>query len=151
MAQGAFRETADIILASGSPRRKELLGSTGIAFRVLPSSVEEPDPDADETPGGYALRMARLKARDVAKGNPGSYVLGADTVVAVGALILGKPKDEADARRMLSMLSGREHTVVTGCCLIGPDGETAWEEAPASKVTFAELSEDAIAAYAATG
>lgn len=151
MAQGAFRETADIVLASGSPRRRELLGLTGAAFRVEPSAVEEPEPDADEPPGGYALRMARLKARDVAKANPGSYVLGADTVVAVGGMILGKPRDEADARRMLAMLSGREHAVVTGCCLIGPDGEVAWELAPVSKVTFARLTEEAMAAYAATG
>jgi len=148
---GAFKETADIVLASASPRRKELLGSLGVAYRVIPSLVDEPEPDAAETPGGYALRMARLKARDVAWGHPGSYVLGADTVVAVGGHILGKPRDEADARRMLAMLAGREHTVVTGCCLVGPDGQTVWEEAPASRVTFAALTDEAIAAYAATG
>ena len=151
MSKGAFKETADIVLASGSPRRKELLGSTGIGFRIVVSSVEEPEPTLGETPGGYALRMARMKARDVAAGQAGSWVLGADTVVAVGEHVLGKPADVEDAKRMLAMLSGREHTVVTGCCLIGPDGENAWEEAVASKVTFADLSEEAIAAYVATG
>jgi len=148
---GAFKESADIILASGSPRRRELLDSMGISFRIIPSTVDEPPADSGETPGGYALRMARLKARDVAWGHPGSFVLGADTVVAVGEFILGKPTDMEDAKRMLAMLSGREHTVVTGCVLIGPDGQTAWEEAVASKVTFALLSEEAIAAYVATG
>ncbi|WP_243360828.1 Maf family protein [Fundidesulfovibrio terrae] len=151
MTKGAFREKADIILASASPRRLELLGSTGIAFRVIPSTVDEPPAEAGETPGGYALRMARLKARDVAWGHPGSFVLGADTVVAVGEHILGKPANVEDAKRMLAMLSGREHAVVTGCVLVGPDGETVWEEAPASRVTFSELSEEAIAAYVATG
>ena len=151
VGNGAFKETADIILASASPRRLELLGSTGIAFRVMPSTVDEPPAEGGETPGGYALRMARLKARDVAWGHPGSYVLGADTVVAVGEHVLGKPVDVDDAKRMLAMLSGREHTVVTGCVLIGPTGEVAWEDAPVSKVTFATLTEEAIAAYVATG
>ncbi|GFK92746.1 Septum formation protein Maf [Fundidesulfovibrio magnetotacticus] len=150
MSNGAFVERADIVLASASPRRKELLGSLGIAYRVIPSLVDEPDPDPAETPGGYALRMARLKARDVAWGHPGSYVLGADTVVAVGGHILGKPRDQADSRRMTAMLAGREHTVVTGCCLIGPGGAALWEEAVSSRVTFARLTEEAIAAYAAT-
>lgn len=151
MGIGAFRETADIVLASGSPRRKELLGSTGVDFRIVVSRVQEPEPEAWETPGGYALRMARLKTVDVAKGCAGCWVLGADTVVAAGQAILGKPVDEADARRMLGLLSGREHTVVTGCCLIGPDGRSAWEEAVTSRVRFAPLTEAAIAAYAATG
>jgi len=148
---GAFRETADIILASGSPRRKELLGSTGVRFRVVPSSVEEPAPGDGETPGGYALRMARLKVLDVARQYPGAFVLGADTVVAVGGVILGKPRDEADARRMLAMLSGREHSVVTGCVLAGPAGDIVWEQAESSRVSFATLTEEAIAAYVATG
>lgn len=151
MGKGAFRETADIILASGSPRRRELLGGTGIGFTVAVSSVDEPAPEAGETPGGYALRMAGLKARDVAHAHPGSYVLAADTVVAVGEFILGKPKDVEDAERMLALLSGRQHIVVTGCVLVGPDGEVAWEDAPVSKVTFAEIPEEAIAAYVATG
>lgn len=148
---GAFRARAPLILASGSPRRKELLGSTGIAFDIVVSDVAEPDPAPGEAPGAYALRMARLKAQDVASQHPGAFILGADTVVALSGLILGKPTDEADARRMLGLLSGREHTVVTACCLVGPDGRVAWEAAPESTVTFAVLSPDAIAAYAATG
>jgi len=147
---GAFKATADIVLASGSPRRNELLGSTGVDFRIVVSGVDEPAADAGETPGGYALRMARMKTLDVAASCAGAYVLGADTVVAVGDFILGKPVDVDDARRMLGMLSGREHTVVTACCLIGPEGETVWEEALSSKVTFATLTEEVIAAYVAT-
>ena len=147
---GPFRSLAPLVLASASPRRKELLGSTGMSFEIVPSAVDEPPAQPGETPGGYALRMARLKARDVAERRPGAFVLGADTVVAVGDCILGKPVNEADARRMLAMLSGREHAVVTGCVLLAPGGETLWEEAPLSRVSFASLSEEAIAAYAAT-
>lgn len=127
------------------------MGSTGVEFRIVVSDVDEPAADAGETSGGYALRMARMKTLDVAAKCKGAYVLGADTVVAVGDFILGKPVDVDDARRMLGMLSGREHTVVTACCLVGPEGELVWEEALASKVTFATLTEEAIAAYVATG
>ena len=150
-ATGPFKALAPLVLASGSPRRKELLGSTGVAFEIVVSDVAEPDAEPGEAPRDYALRMARLKARDVAAGRPGAWVLGADTVVAVEGHILGKPVDVSDARRMLAMLSGRTHVVVTGCCLIGPDGRTAWEYAMPSTVTFAALSQEAIAAYAATG
>ena len=148
---GAFKATARIVLASGSPRRRELLGSTGVAFDIVVSDVAEPDPEPGEAPEAYALRMARLKTLDVAAACPGAWILGADTVVALEGLILGKPVDVSDARRMLGLLSGREHAVVTGCCLVGPDGRMAWEAAPRSLVTFAELSPEAVAAYAATG
>ena len=148
---GAFANTADIVLASASPRRRELLALTGLDFSVVVSDVEEPAPDGGETPGGYALRLACLKARDVARQHPGAFVLGADTVVAVGEHILGKPVDEADAARMIGLLAGREHTVVTACCLIGPDGETVWAEPVSSKVCFSALTPQTIAAYAATG
>ena len=148
---GAFRSIRTLILASGSPRRKDLLGSTGITFEIVPSSVLEPDPDQGETPGGYALRLARMKARDVASRYRGAFVLGCDTVVAVGEAILNKPRDAADARRMLALLSGRDHTVVTACHLAGDTGETAWDAAVATTVTMTDLTDAAIAAYVATG
>ncbi len=148
---GAFTTAAPIILASGSPRRRELLASAGLDFRVLPSGVEEPDPAPGEAPEAYGLRLARLKARDVAARNPGSFVLAADTVVAVDAQILNKPVDAADARRMLGLLAGREHRVVSACCLVGPDGATAWEYAQPTLVRFAPVSAEAIAAYVRTG
>lgn len=148
---GAFANTADIVLASASPRRKELLASTGVDFDVVVSAVEEPAPDEGETPGGYALRLACLKARDVARIRPGAFVLGADTVVAVGEHILGKPVDKDDAARMISLLAGREHTVVTACCLLGPDGEPVWAEPVSTLVRFGPLTPQTIASYAATG
>lgn len=117
------------ILASASPRRSELLHSVGLEFTIVPSHGEEPAPTAGETPEDYAVRMAVLKARDVAARQPGSLVLAADTVVALGDSILGKPLDEADALRMLEALCGkkrataeervagvRRHAVTTGCC-----------------------------------
>lgn len=151
MSTGAFRETSPIILASGSPRRKELLQSTGIGFTIIASRVVEPAPTPNESPSGYALRMARLKAASVAAAHPGAFILSADTVVAVDGVILGKPQDAADARRMLGMLSGRAHLAATGCVLTGPQGSIAWEEAFTSRVTFIALSKEMIAAYAATG
>ncbi len=147
---GPFRSIRTLILASGSPRRKDLLGSTGIEFEIVPATAEEPTPDQGETPGGYALRMAAMKAQEIAARYPGIFILGCDTVVAVGEAILGKPRDEADARRMLALLSGRDHTVVTGCHLTGTDGETAWDAAVTTTVTMAPLTEAAIAAYVAT-
>ncbi|EHJ46165.1 maf protein [Solidesulfovibrio carbinoliphilus subsp. oakridgensis] len=139
-----------LVLASASPRRRELLSLTGIAFTVLPSPAEEPAPDMGETPAAYAARMARLKAAAMATDHPEAVVLGADSIVAVGDIILGKPEDAAHARRMLTLLSGRTHQVVTGCALfgLGPDPEVF---TVSTDVTMAEIPEAAIAAYVATG
>jgi septum formation protein len=139
-----------VILASASPRRRELLALAGIQFTVLPSPAEEPAPDMGEVPAAYAARMARLKAAAVAATHPGAVVLGADSIVAVGDVILGKPRDAAEARRMLSLLSGRTHQVVTGCALfgLGPEPEIF---TVSTDVTMAEIPEAAIAAYVATG
>jgi len=139
-----------VILASASPRRRELLSLTGIAFTILPSPAEEPAPDMGEVPAAYAARMARLKAVAVAALHPDAVVLGADSIVAVGEVILGKPQDAAEARRMLTLLSGRTHQVITGCAIfapaVGPEVFTV-----STDVTMATLSEAAIAAYVATG
>ena len=138
-----------IILASTSPRRKELLSLLGIPFEIIPSPAEEPAPDAGELPAAYAARMARLKAAAVARVHPESVVLGADSIVAVGDVILGKPTDTADARRMLSLLAGRTHHVITGCARLGPGHEpTIFTVSTA--VTMTAIPEAAIAAYAAT-
>lgn len=139
-----------IILASTSPRRRELLTLAGIPFTVIPSPAEEPAPDRDELPAAYAARMARLKAAAVARNQPGAVVLGADSVVAVGGTILGKPRDAADATRMLELLSGRTHQVVTGCALFGPGPEPEIFTV-STEVLMTPLSEAAIAAYVATG
>lgn len=108
------------VLASGSPRRKELLGNLGFDFEIIPSPAEEPPALPGESPEDYAVRLACLKAGDIAKDHPNAVVLGSDTVVALGDTILGKPADPSDALRMLTLLSGKAHVVVTGCCLIFP-------------------------------
>ena len=108
-----------IVLASASPRRQELLRNAGIAFTVQPADINE-TPLAGESPRDCAERLAREKALAVSQGRAGDCVLGADTIVVVDGAILGKPRDAIDAVRMLRMLSGRTHAVITGVCLLGP-------------------------------
>src|SRR5580692_2475396 len=106
-----------IVLASASPRRQELLRNAGIPFEVQPADIPE-DPLPGEPAKACAERLARGKALTVARRRPDEIVLGADTVVVVDGQLLGKPSDAADAARMLRLLSGREHQVVTGVCLV---------------------------------
>jgi septum formation protein len=108
-----------IVLASASPRRQELLRNAGIPFTVQPAGIDE-TPRANESPRDCAERLAREKALAVHQTRPQDYVLGADTIVVVEDAILGKPRDADDAARMLHMLSGRTHVVITGVCLVGP-------------------------------
>ncbi len=112
-----------LVLASASPRRAELLTAAGIAFDVAPADVDETF-DLEESPDGYVRRIAQTKAEVISARMPGRAVLGADTVVLVDNTILGKPTDPADARRMLRLLSGRGHVVLTGVCLINPAAES---------------------------
>ncbi len=139
-----------LVLASASPRRRELLALAGVPFEIVVSPALEPDPDVNEHPAAYAARMARLKAAAVAEMHPTAVVLGADSVVAVGETILGKPADAADALRMLRLLSGRSHQVVTGCALFAPGREPEIFTV-ATDVTMGVVSEDRLAAYVATG
>ncbi len=113
---------ASLVLASASPRRLELLSQAGIVPVVVDAADINESALKNETPRLLALRLATEKARVVAGRRPGAYVLGADTIVAVGRRVLGKPDDEADAKRMLSLLSGRGHRVYTGVTVIAPDG-----------------------------
>ena len=110
----------ELILASSSPRRQELLREIGIPFQVHAANINE-DQTLGESPIEYALRLAREKAQAVAAQYPQSYVLGADTIVVIDGEVLGKPKDHADAERMLRLLSGREHEVTTAVSLIAPN------------------------------
>jgi septum formation protein len=138
-----------LILASSSPRRQELLREAGIPFQVHAAHINEdqiPGERADE----YALRLSREKAQAVATYYPQSYVLGADTIVVVDGEVLGKPKDHADAVRMLRLLSGRSHAVTTAVSLVAPDARTD-TRACTTKVYFRELTEDAIRQYIAGG
>ena len=140
-----------LILASNSPRRRELLRNAGFQFDVRPSGIEE-NRLPGESPEDFARRLARDKARDVArKSAPGSLVLGADTVVAINGEILEKPVDAADAARMLRMLSGQTHRVITGVCLVRvPEAVLAWTH-ETTLVTFRNLTEEEIGSYIESG
>ncbi|MCA1666976.1 MAG: Maf family protein [Thermomicrobia bacterium] len=138
-----------LVLASGSPRRRALLGLLGLPFIVDPSGADETFP-AEATAEEVACSLALIKAREVAARHPGTYILGADTLVTVDGRILGKPTDTADAARMLRLLRGRAHRVPTGVALIAPDGtETALVET--ATVTMHPYTEVAISAYLSTG
>lgn len=137
-----------LILASASPRRSELLRNAGIAFNVAAAHVPE-QPLPDEPPLLYAQRLARDKAAAVFARYPDAVVLGADTIVVADEYLLEKPRDAADAARMLRLLSGRSHQVVTGVCLAAPAFE--WIEAEVTDVRFSPLDEAEITDYVATG
>jgi septum formation protein len=147
-----------IVLASASPRRQEILRNAGISFSVQAADIDE-TPLKDELPRDCAERLAREKALTVWRMRPGDMVLGADTIVVADGAILGKPVDGDDAVRMLRLLSGRVHQVITGVCVVGgrgdsqltssePETRTASET---TSVTMNELSDAEIRKYVATG
>jgi septum formation protein len=136
-----------LVLASRSPRRSEILQQAGISFVVRPADIDE-TPRPDEHPRDYVMRVAREKALAVAAG-PAEIVLGADTTVVVGSRMLGKPRDTADAVRMLEALSGQRHEVITGICL--RTAARSIEDCSASSVWFAALSRREIEEYVAGG
>ncbi len=133
-----------IILASASPRRQELLGFIVPEFSVVPSSVDEIVPDG-MSPVKQPLYLSQLKACDIAKQYPDDTVIGSDTAVILGNIVLGKPKDRDDAKNMLLKLSGRVHKVVTGCTVV-KNGRSA-SFSVVSKVKFQKLKESEIEAY----
>lgn len=139
-----------IILASASPRRRQLLKQIGLSFRVIPSLVDEDSINCRD-PLANVQAIALHKARDVAARVKEGIVIGADTQVIADGEVLGKPKDEADAARMISKLSGKTHRVITGVALVNV--ETLFEEtwAETTSVTFRELSEDEKTAYVESG
>ncbi|HZR30987.1 MAG TPA: Maf family protein [Terriglobales bacterium] len=143
-----------LILASASPRRRELLRAAGIEFAVEAANLPE-EPRPGEAPRKFAERLAREKARAVfgRQRGPAAWVLGADTVVIVDHAILGKPADEADAARMLRLLSGRTHKVITGVCLVGSrNGEVAEDvRSETTLVHMDPLSAEEIRDYVASG
>ena len=137
-----------LILASGSPRRAQLLKFYGVPFEVIPSEADE----AGVIGSGRerVLELALRKGREVARRYPGRYVLAADTLVCLDSEIMGKPRDKADAARMLRSLSDREHEVCTGVCLILPDGREI-ADVDATRVRFLHWSDEDIQRYIATG
>jgi nucleoside triphosphate pyrophosphatase len=143
------QEKPIIVLASSSPRRQDLLREAGIAFEVHPAHLNE-DQHPGEPPLDYARRLSREKAQAVAGQYPRQYVLGADTIVVVEGEVLGKPRDAADAERMLRQLSGRGHEVTTAVSLAIPGGETE-TRSTTTKVYFRHLAEQEICEYVAGG
>ncbi len=136
-----------LVLASQSPRRSEILRQAGIPFVVRSVPVDE-SPLPEEKPEHYVRRVAEMKAMAV-DSSPDEIVLGADTTVVVSGEMLAKPADENDARRMLSLLSGRRHDVLTGICL--KRGAEIARECAVTKVWFAAMSERQITDYIASG
>ncbi|HYG66966.1 MAG TPA: Maf family protein [Anaeromyxobacteraceae bacterium] len=134
-----------LTLASQSPRRRELLAELGIALEIRPARTDE-TPRPGERPRDYVARVARAKARAV----HGDVVLAADTTVAIGDAILGKPEDDADAARMLRALADRTHEVLTGVCVRTAAGAER-EAVVATEVRFAPLTDAQIDWYVATG
>ena len=143
----AREQWPELVLASGSPRRRQLLAELGLAFRVVVPDVDE-TPEPGEAPAALVGRLAAAKAASVAGRVPDAIVLGADTVAAIDGVVLGKPADAADARAMLGRLSGRRHQVLTGVAVATAGRVTV--EIAVSTVTFAAMTEAEIAAYAAT-
>ncbi len=137
-----------VILASASPRRRDLLTLVGIEHEVRPADIDE-SLLPGETPAAHAERLARTKARTIATREPDAVVIAADTIVVVDGQVLGKPRDERDARAMLQSLSGRTHTVLTAIAVArAARMESAVESVD---VTFRPLTADEIVSYIATG
>jgi septum formation protein len=140
-------QTPPLVLASASPRRRELLGQLGLSFEVRAPDIDE-TPGAQEVPEAYVARLARDKARVVARAAPAAWVLAADTTVVLDGALLGKPADAAEARAMLGRLSGRTHEVLTGVALAG---RAQGEALVRTRVRFRPLSDAEVAWYVATG
>ena len=138
----------EIILASASPRRRELLKYIVPEFRVVPADIDETVP-ADIPPEKSAEFLAVKKARHVSSENPDSIIIGSDTVVIIDGEILGKPKDPSDAERMLRKLSGKTHSVITGVCLCC--GNSSESFSCRTAVKFFSLTDSEIRNYIATG
>ena len=139
-----------IILASKSPRRREILENTKVRFSIKESQIDETI-KLNESPKDTVKRLAYEKALDVAKNNEDALVIGADTVVVIDDKILGKPKDETEAYNMIKLLSGKTHYVITGFALINLSLNKKVVDCEISQVTFKKLSKDCIEDYIQTG
>ena len=162
--QGVFQASRPLVLASASPRRRELLEETGLEFIIRIVEGAEPKPYVDDEPSAYVMRAAQAKAEAVARmlyqEGKDAVVLGADTVVVLmqgnSPIILGKPETEDEALAMLESLVGQEHAVCTGCCLCWPDTESPhgfYSDlfCDTARVTFGKWNQAALQAYVATG
>lgn len=141
----------EIVLASASPRRRELLASLGLSFAVIPSQAPE-DELPGETPARHVERLSIAKAAEVARRTRGGrWFIGSDTIVAVGGRLLGKPRDDQDAAAMLRALSDRSHEVVSGYAIVDGGGAVRFSAAVTTRVRFRKLTEAEIAGYIASG
>lgn len=145
-----WKRDDDLILASASPRRAELLKQVGIPFRQVVSGVNENLHDPKD-PEDHVRELSRRKAEDVARQMSSGIVLGADTVVVLDGEILGKPADKGEAIQMLLKLSGRDHEVFTGLTLLDVVRDFSVSAVERTEVTFRELSQEEIEAYVVTG
>ncbi len=157
MGPGDEMQEPRLVLASGSPRRADLLRQIGLRFEVLVPELDEERlvrsvPAASGSPAAIALLLARAKAREIASCRADSLILAADTVVVSGAEeVLGKPADDADALRMLCALSGRTHRVITGTVLLDAAAGTEARAGPTTRVRMRTLPAEVMAAYVASG
>ena len=142
------KSTTTLILASKSPRRIELMTLAGFGFLSVPAVKEEKIPDGT-APSDAVLMLSRQKAVEIAEKYPSDIVIGADTVVALGNEIMGKPENEQDAFDMLNKLSGKTHTVLTGVCVISPDKQINFYEK--TEAEFYPLGDDEIRQDIANG
>ena len=138
-----------LVLASTSPRRRKLLNQLGIPFDIISSRVQEGFVSGD--PEHVSRHLAKKKSKQVYTQVQGSWILGADTLVVIDNRILGKPKGPEDVRKMLRLLSGKEHHVITGFCILDPSGLVAHSEAVKTIVRFSPLNLQEIDDYIATG
>jgi septum formation protein len=144
-----------LILASASPRRRELLAACGMPFQIMPSTIDE-HPLPDEPAAVYVRRLALAKAETMAQGHPDAVVLGADTTVTIDGLLLGKPQTVGEARQMLNRLSGKMHEVLTGVAVVsggmaGSPGRQCASQVVVSRVLMRHFAAGTIEWYIATG
>jgi septum formation protein len=149
MKFSVINKKSPLILASASPRRKQLLTQMGLPFRSVISHVSEKEPSGD--PAEISRLLAEKKALQVYAKNKASWILGADTVVAIDHHLLGKPENRGHARQMLTLLKGKEHRVITGICILTPTGKVAHSEAITTRVWFIRLTRQQIEDYILTG
>jgi septum formation protein len=140
-----------LVLASASPRRRELLASLGFRLSVDPSTIPEPERNPGEHAASYVRRAARIKAREVAERHPKGLIIGADTIVVARGRILGKPVSTEEARQMLESLGGRWHEVYTGICLIDKAAGRSASACSCSRVHMRRLARQEIDWYLSTG
>ncbi|RJR51167.1 MAG: septum formation protein Maf [Desulfobacteraceae bacterium] len=149
MRTPAISSTFPLILASASPRRKRLLKQVGLPFRALPAGIDEESEKGE--PAERVLSLAEKKALSAFQKRKDHWVLGADTEVVLDNRVLGKPADRRDAVSMLSLLSGKEHFVITGFCILNPSGRRVHSEAVTTVVRVAGLTRQEIEGYVVTG